>query len=123
MCYLQKKETDYKEHIEKMNASPIFTTIAKHLDYNKVGLQILNNEEVTKEFTSHNKNGKIIKIEEGLKDPEIKIKMEEKTAKQLASKKEQAWIEKHPAEAMLKYSDKIKMPFVVKLKLLKLLKN
>lgn len=120
---MQKREISYKKYTERMNASPIFTTIAKHLDYNKVGLQILNKEEVTKEFTSHNKNGKIIKIEEGLKDPEITIKMEEKTVKQLASKKEQAWIEKHPTEAMIKYAEKVKLPFVVKLKLLKLLKN
>lgn len=120
---MPKRETEYKGYVEKMNASPIFTTIAKHFDYERVGLQILNKEEVTKEFTSHNKNGKIIKVEKGLKDPEITIKTEEKTVKQLASKKEQAWIENHPAEAMLKYAGKIKLPLIVKLKLLKLLKN
>jgi len=118
---LKKELKDYKMYIEKMNALPIFANMAKHLDYKRIGLQILNNEEVVKEFTSHNKNGKIIKVEDGLKNPELTIKIEEKTVKQMTSQKEQAWIEKHPLEAAMKYSGKVEMPFLVKLKLLKLL--
>ena len=118
---MPKRETNYQEYVEKMNTSPIFTSLAKHFDYKRVGLQILNEEEVVQEFTSHNKDGKITKVEAGLKDPELTIKVEEKTIKQLTSKKEQTWIGKHPIEAAMKYAGKVDMPFIVKLKLLKLL--
>lgn len=104
-----------------MNASPIFASMAKHFDYERVGLQVLNNEKVVQEFTSHHKAGKITKVENGLNEPEVMIKIEEKTVKQLESPKEQAWMEKHPVEAMIKYAGKVQMPFTVKLKLLSLL--
>lgn len=118
---MPKKEINYIAYVEKLNSSPIFISIAKNFDYRRIGLQILNNKEVVKEFTSHNKDGKITKVEEGLKDPGFTVKIEEKTIKHMSSQKEQAWIEKHPIEAVIKYAGKVKMPFVVKLKLLKML--
>lgn len=111
------------EYVEKLNSSHVFTTIVKNLDYETVGLQIVNNEDVIGEFTSCNKDGKIIKVEEGLKDPELVVKIDEDTVKDLLSKKEQAWIEKHPIEATMKYAFKIDMPLLAKLKLLKVLKE
>lgn len=111
------------EYVEKLNSSPIFTSIVKNLDYETVGLQIVNNEDVVEEFTSRNKNGRIVKVEEGLKDPELVVRIGEDTVKSLFSKKEQAWIEKHPIEATVKYAFKIDMPFLVKLRLLKVLKD
>lgn len=120
MCYLLKNEEDHAKYVKMLNSSPIFTSIAKNLEYEKVGLQILRNQEVVEEFTSHNKNGKIAKVEKGLKDPEFTIKIEEDVIEQLMSQEEQDWIKKHPIEAMMKYSKKIKLPFAVKLKLLSL---
>lgn len=117
------KKEDYIDYVEKLNASPTFTSIAKNLDYNRICLQITNDEEVIKEYTSHNKNGKITRVEEGINDPELTIRIEEKTIKQLTSSKEQAWIQKHPVEAAMKYAWKIDMPLIVKLRLLKLLSN
>jgi len=118
---LQKKETDYLSYVEKMNNSPLFTSMAKSLDYKKIGLQILNNEEsIVKEFTSNHKDGKIT-VKEGLENPEFVIRVGEDIMKQLVSEKEQAWIQKHPIEAAIKYSNKVEMPFLVKLKLLRIL--
>ena len=121
MFILPKKEINYEEYVETLNESPIFVSIVKNFDYERIGLQILNNEEVVKEFTSYNQDGKIMKFEEGLNDPDFTARVEEETIKQLTSPKEQAWIEKHPMEAAIKYAGKIKLPFMVKLKLLKLL--
>lgn len=105
-----------------MNRSPVFMNIAKILGYEKIGLQILNGEEtVVKEFTSHNKDGKILRVEEGLDSPELTVRIGKDVMKQLASEKEQAWIEKHPIEAAIKYANKVEMPLLVKLKLLKML--
>ncbi|MDP2909071.1 MAG: hypothetical protein Q8N77_04675 [Nanoarchaeota archaeon] len=114
---------DYRIYVEKLNSSPIFTRIAKDLDYQKIGLQIMDEEEIVKEYTSHSKNGKIVKLEEGINDPELTIKIDEETIKKITSSKEQAWIQKHPVEAAIKYAWKIDMPLIVKLRLLKLLSN
>lgn len=121
MCYLLKNEVDYARYVKMLNSSPIFTSMAKSLEYEKIGLQILRNQEVIEEFTSHNKNGNIAKVEKGLKDPEFTIKIEEDVIEELMSEEEQDWIKEHPIEAMMKYSNKIKLPFTVKLKLLSLL--
>jgi len=120
VCYLSREEIDYLGYVKMLNISPIFTNIIKNLDYEKIGLQILKDQKVLEEFTSHNQKGKIIKVEKGLKDPEFTIKIEEKTIKQMTSPKEQAWIEKHPIEAAIKYSKKVEMPLLIKLKLLKI---
>lgn len=116
-----QKET-YLDYIKQLNELPMFTDIAKKLDYKRVGIQILKEEEVLREFTSHNKNGKITKIEEGLNNPDFVVGIEENTIKEITSKKEVEWIKKKPTEAMLKYLGKIKIPFAVKLRLLSLLK-
>lgn len=118
---MSKKGIDYLDYVEKMNSSPVFMNIAKGLDYEKIGLQILNDEEVVKEFTSYHKNGKISKVKEGLESPEFTVRVSEDVIKQLVSEKEQTWIQKHPIEAALKYVWKVEMPLLVKLKLLKLL--
>ena len=118
---MPKKEINYKDYVEQLNASPIFTSLAKNFGYEKIGLQILDEEDIIKEFTSYNRNGKIAKVEEGLNDPDFTAKIQEETVKQILSPKEQAWIEKHPIEAAIKYSRKVELPFLVKLKLLKLL--
>ena len=116
---MSREEINYFEYIEKLNSLPIFTKIAKEFNYQRIGLQILKNNSVIREFTSYNKNGRIIKLEEGLKNVDMTAKIEEKTLKQMISN--QAWIEENPLEAAIKYSSKIKVPFVVKLKFLKLL--
>ena len=107
------------EYVEKLNSSPIFETIVKNFDYEKIGLQILNNKKIIKEFTSHNQNGKITKVEEKLNDPDFTAKIEEKVIQKMI--KEQTWIEQNPIEAAIKYARKVEIPFIVKLKLLKLL--
>ena len=118
---MSKEKTDYSIYVEKMNNSQIFINMAKSLGYEKVGLQILNDsEEVVKEFTSHQKDGKI-SVKEGLENPEFTIRVNEDVIKQMSSKKEQAWMQKNPIEAAIKYSNKVDMPFLVKLKLLRIL--
>lgn len=116
-----KKEIDYTDYVGKLNSSPIFISIAKNFDYERIGLQILDKEKVIQEFTSYNNNGKITKIEEGLNQPDLTAKIEKKTIEEMISN--QTWIQKHPLQAAIKYAGKVKLPFVVKLKLLKLLKN
>jgi hypothetical protein len=119
---VSKKEINYLNYVEKMNSSPVFMNIAKSLGYDKIGLQILNSEEtVIREFTSHHKDGKILKVEEGLKNPELTVRIGEDVMKDLVSEEEQAWIEKHPIEAAIKYASKVEMPLLIKLKLLKIL--
>jgi len=118
---MSKKEINYVGYVEKVNSSLIFANIAKSLGYDKIGLQILNDEGVVKEFTTYHKDGKILKVEEGLENPELTIKVKEEIMKQLASQKEQEWVEKHPIEAAIKYSNKVEMPLMVKLKLLRIL--
>ncbi len=119
---MSRKGIDYLAYVEKMNSSPVFMNLAKSLNYEKVGLQILNSEEaVIKEFTSYHKNGEISKVKEGLESPEFTVRVSEDVIKQLVSEKEQAWIEKHPIEAAIKYANKVEMPFIVKLKLLRIL--
>ncbi|MCG2718675.1 MAG: hypothetical protein L6408_07575 [Nanoarchaeota archaeon] len=116
------EEIDYMQYVEKLNSSPIFTNIAKHFDYERIGLQILRDEEVIKEFTSYNQNGKMGKVEEKLDNPELTLKIQEKTLQKMTTPQEQAWIEKNPIDAALKYKDEIEgIPFTVKLKLAKLL--
>ncbi len=110
---------NYKEYVEKLNSSPIFTTIAKNFNYKRIGLQITKNEEVLKEFTSYNKNGKIYEVKEGLFDPDFTAKVEEKVLKEIISKEK--WISENPIEAAIKYANKVEIPFMVKLKLLRIL--
>lgn len=119
---MSNKEIDYLDYMEKMNSSPVFMNIAKSLGYNRIGLQILSSEEsVVKEFTSYHKDGKVLKIEEGLENPEVVVRVGREVIKQLVSEKEQAWIQKHPIEAALKYANKVEMPFIIKLRLLRIL--
>jgi len=84
-------------------------------------LQILKDEEVIKEFTSHNQNGKITKVEEKLNDPDFVVKIQEKTLRELISPQVQELMKKDPIKTVLKYKDEIELPFIVKLKLAKLL--
>lgn len=115
------QEIDYKEIMEKLNSSPIFTSIAKNLEYKRIGLQILKDGKVIKEFTSYNKNGKLVKLQEGLNDPDLKASMEEDIMLDLVRK--QKWIEDNPEKAMIEYKDKIKLNLSLfeKLKLFRVL--
>ena len=120
---MPKKELNYEEYVEKLNRSPLFESIAKNFDCKRIGLQILRDEEIVKEITSHNEKGQITRIEEGLNEPEFTARIDEKTLLEMISPKEQSWIEKNPLQAALKYSGKVELPFIVKLKLLKALKG
>ena len=115
------QKIDHKILVEKLNSSLIFTSIAKSLEYKRIGLQILKDGKVIKEFTSYNRNGKIVKLEEGLNDPDLQASMEEEVIVDIIKKQE--WIQKNPEKAMIEYKDKIElnMGLFEKLKLFRML--
>jgi len=107
------------KYVEDLNSSPIFKSIAENLDYERIGLQVLDKETLLQEFTSYNKNGKIVKVEEGLNEPDFTAKIDKRTLKEMVSN--QKWIEENPLDAAMKYMGEIKVPFTIKIKLMKLI--
>ena len=108
----------YIKYAEELNNTPLFTTIAQSLGYERLGLQVLDGEEVFREYTSYATNGKIIRIEYGLKSPEVVAKVQREFLEKVTKKKEMEWIKKHPAQAAIKYQNEVDLPFFVKLRIM-----
>lgn len=109
--------TSPENYLEDINKEPLFTNLAKVLNYERVGLQILDGDYIVLEQTWYSKDGKIIKVEQGLNSPEFVTKVQESTLKTMIEESE--WIKSNPIEAAMKYANKVDMPFMVRLKLLK----
>ncbi len=108
---------EMKNIIKGINDSPIFQRIAAASDYERIGLLLHREGNVEGEFTNCIHNGKLVSVEEGLKDVEFTIKIDLNMWDQISTPEESEWMKDHPLEAVRKYWKHIEMPFMVKMKL------
>lgn len=100
-----------------LNTISPFKKTAKALGYERIGLQILRKGKPIAQYTSFNKNGKIVETKKDLINPTFVTKIEESVLEKMMQEEELKWMQEHPIGAAIKYRNEIEMPFVIKLKI------
>jgi len=101
-----------KKYVDEINAIPLVGVLAKELD-ERVGLKIDSDS-----YTFFSEGNKINYVE-GLSDESFVIELDGETFEEMIKDKE--WAKENKMEAYMKYKDKIKIPFSVKIKLFSIL--
>jgi hypothetical protein len=101
--------------------TPFFSRVISSSGYKSVGIRIVGRDKVVNELTSSYVNKKL-SIKDGIRNPDFIVTVDHKFLKSL-DKKKLGWIRENPVKAYFRYHDKVDVPFMVKLKIMSMLKD
>lgn len=88
-----------------LNGIELYSRIVRRCHYQRIGIQVQNGGENTFAYTSFNdSSGKIMKVENGLQQPQIIGSVEENVLTEILDKGEE--IRNHPLNAAIHYAGK-----------------
>ena len=110
-----------EEAVNGFLSIPVFSRLVTGSGYKSVGIRIVDNDKVVQELTSSYVE-KRIKLKHGISNPDFVVSIDYNFLKTL-DKKRLDWIKANPFDAYLKYHDKVDVPLLVKLKILRMLQG
>jgi len=104
-------------YIEEFNKINLLTEFADKMGFKRIGIGILDKDKEIAYYTTQIVDGRISQVLKTKSKTEFTAKIQAKHLKEMIDDK--SWILENPKKAAVKYSSKIRLPFIVKARLMK----